>query len=315
MADRERTLQVYQELSDSFERQHNPSMRDLFLMLAADAALHAGHTAEAELLRQRLLRLNPHHLLKPYTSFAEAAGHPDIQSYIEELRQKYPAEVAEEMLESALPHDLDIDLGDIPATMPPTPRSRLRPPTVTPPAGDDQTYRLRPEPEPPLPVSGPPPVPNLAETQPLPSEGEPLKVYRLHPEVEETKPPAPRPAARPPERPAPRKPTPRPAPPSPLEETMPPRPAVPASRPKPAAARVPTTRPIAPAPAPRRAPVPEPRRPAQPRPEPPAEEQPLMGGAWVGVILSVLLLLLGLALILHTLVPQLFPERLFPLPF
>ena len=60
-----------------------------------DAALRAGHTAEAELLRQRLLRLNPHHLLKPYASFAEAAGHPDIQSYIEELRLKYPVEVAE----------------------------------------------------------------------------------------------------------------------------------------------------------------------------------------------------------------------------
>src|SRR5206468_146098 len=98
MADRERTLQIYQELSDSFEVQHNPSMRDLFLMLAADAALRAGHSAEAELLRQRLLRLNPHHLLKPYASFAEAAGHPDIQSYIEELRQKYPVEVAEDML-------------------------------------------------------------------------------------------------------------------------------------------------------------------------------------------------------------------------
>src|SRR5262249_4438146 len=114
MADREHTLRVYQDLADSFDQQHNASLRDLFLLLAADAALRAGHQAEAELLRQRLLRLNPHHLLKPYASFAEASSYPDIQGYVEELRQKYPAEVAEEMLESVVPHAPAPGPADIP---------------------------------------------------------------------------------------------------------------------------------------------------------------------------------------------------------
>ena len=144
MADRERTLQIYQELADSFEQQHNPSMRDLFLMLAADAALRAGHAVEAELLRQRLAALNPHHLLKPYASFSEAANHPDIQSYVEELRQKYPVEAAEDMLESVMPHDLDLGAEDVPATLPPTPRSRLRPPPGA--LDSDKPFGLRPEP-------------------------------------------------------------------------------------------------------------------------------------------------------------------------
>src|SRR6266851_1587948 len=117
MQSREHTLRVYQELADSFAQQQNPGMRDMFLMLAADAALRANHTAEAELLRVRLLKLNPDHLLKPYASFAEAIASPDIRNYLDELRQKYPVEVAEEMLESVLFQSaLDMP-ADVPATM------------------------------------------------------------------------------------------------------------------------------------------------------------------------------------------------------
>ena len=71
------SLAVYKELADHYERQKQPAMRDRFLVLAADAAWKAGQHEEAEQLRQRLLQANPHHLLKPYSSFAQALQAPD----------------------------------------------------------------------------------------------------------------------------------------------------------------------------------------------------------------------------------------------
>ena len=62
----ENLLRVYRELADWYERQRQPQMRDRFLVLAADAAQTAGRADEAERLRLRLLKVNPHHMLKPY---------------------------------------------------------------------------------------------------------------------------------------------------------------------------------------------------------------------------------------------------------
>ena len=73
-------------------------MRDRFLVLAADAALLAGKTDEAERLRLRLLKVNPHHMLKPYPSFAQALKAPDVLTYVKDLRVNYPADVAEDLL-------------------------------------------------------------------------------------------------------------------------------------------------------------------------------------------------------------------------
>src|SRR4051812_23309416 len=99
----EHSLQIYEELADAFDRQQNEGMRDLFLLLAADAAFSAGRDADAERLRQRLLRLNPHHTLRAYASFGEAAASPDVHVYLEGLRQKYPVQRAAEMLGLNLP--------------------------------------------------------------------------------------------------------------------------------------------------------------------------------------------------------------------
>jgi hypothetical protein len=93
-------LDVFSELAEWYERQGQASMRDRFLVLAADAALAAGLPAEAERLRQRLLQVNPHHLLKPYSSFAQAMEAPDMQAYVSDLRQNYPLETAESLLQT-----------------------------------------------------------------------------------------------------------------------------------------------------------------------------------------------------------------------
>src|SRR4051812_3805529 len=142
----EHSLQVYEELADTFDRQQNHALRDQFLLLAADAALSAGRDDEAERLRQRLLWLNPHHSVRAYSSFAEAAVAPGIHEYLDRLRQKYPPEQAEGMLDSALPHSAPPP-ADLPATLPPTPRSKLIPPSASTPApGEDVSiFGVRPD--------------------------------------------------------------------------------------------------------------------------------------------------------------------------
>ena len=93
-------LSVYRELADSYDRLGQASMRDRFLILAADAALEAGQDAEAECLRQRLLQGSRHHMLRPYSSFAEAVRAADVQTYLRDLKVNYPPEVAQQLLES-----------------------------------------------------------------------------------------------------------------------------------------------------------------------------------------------------------------------
>src|SRR5205085_11918442 len=97
------------------------------LVLAADAALAAGSGDEAERLRLRLLQLNPHHMLKPYSSFAQALEAPDVSTYVRDLRQNYPPEVAEGLLRM-LPAEEDRVSQALPPTAPvinPDPDDRL----------------------------------------------------------------------------------------------------------------------------------------------------------------------------------------------
>jgi hypothetical protein len=60
-----------------------------------------------------LLRLNPHHLLKPFTTLAQALQSVDVKNYIEGLRRTYPLESAEQMLEQ-MRHE-----GEAPLTLAP----------------------------------------------------------------------------------------------------------------------------------------------------------------------------------------------------
>lgn len=169
----DRIVSVYQQLADHHERQGNAHLCDYFLVLAADAALLAGLPDEAERIRQRLLRLNPHHLLRPFGSLTEALDSADVQDYLDFLRQKYPPPAAEELLRSL-------------EEVPPTAGSETDlPPTMALLEVDEVL------PEPP---------PNLYET---------LKVYRVQePPVEPTA----RPSAAPPPPPVKKKPTLQPVP-------------------------------------------------------------------------------------------------------
>jgi hypothetical protein len=110
-------LNVYLGLVECYERRGQPQMRDRFLILAADAARSQGRKHDAELLRQRLLQANPHHMLKPYSTFDQALQTPDVQTYVRDLRQNYPQEVVEDLLANLQEND-DIYPRAVPGTNP-----------------------------------------------------------------------------------------------------------------------------------------------------------------------------------------------------
>jgi hypothetical protein len=99
MANTERARQVYEDLAQCYERQNQAKQRDWFLVLAADAAQAGGRGDEAERLRGRLLHVNPHHMLRPFDSFADSLTSPSIQGYLDDLRRLYPVAAAEQLLE------------------------------------------------------------------------------------------------------------------------------------------------------------------------------------------------------------------------
>jgi hypothetical protein len=132
---------TYLKLSEWFNRKGQPQQRDRFLVLAADAAQAAGRQEDAEKLRLRLLKHNPHHLLRPYASFSQAMDSVDVQSYVNDLRNSYPPKKAAEMLVSASQEN-----------KPPAEQHKPLPPTL--------------------------PVVDLGPDPTGPAVNEPLKVYR-----------------------------------------------------------------------------------------------------------------------------------------
>jgi hypothetical protein len=100
MASADSKTRLYEELAD-YEHEHgSPQARDRFLILAADAALAAGHNDEAERFRRRILEYNPHHLLRPFPSLADALKSSEVYGYVTDLRSSYPPEEAEQLLAS-----------------------------------------------------------------------------------------------------------------------------------------------------------------------------------------------------------------------
>jgi hypothetical protein len=175
MATPDNLVVIYKELADAHERQGQPQMRDRYLVLAADAALSAGSPAEADLLLGRLLRSNPHHMLRPFATFSQAMASPDIQNYVGELRRTHPPAQAETEFDA-----LRTARGTQGATQ--------QMPTSSPPA----------------------PAGNRENGSAAESDREPLKVYRVRDVAEPPtaptvprapSPAAPRPAAAPPKAP------------------------------------------------------------------------------------------------------------------
>jgi hypothetical protein len=255
--------QLYSDLADGYAERGQPQFRDRFLVLASAVALAEGDAAAAEHYRQRLLAANPHHLLKPYTSFARAMQTPDVQTYVNDLRHNYPADVAKGLLRS-LQEFNEPDDRQIPVT---APLIRLDggPDLLM----DDENeplkiFSLRDDPPSGVPPTLPPNRFPASSPVAQPLQAVPPTMYDVDPPpVLPQPPPPPRPA-----RPAPSQPAPpavsQPAPPPRVERRPPPAPVSQPAR----ARRV------------------EPQSPPAPIPSPaPPEDEAETGGAWLAALL------------------------------
>lgn len=291
MSNHQEMLDVYVELAEIYEEQGQPQMRDRFLLLAADSALSCGQPDEAERLRKRFLAANPHHIVKPYSSFAQALCAPDVQNYVSNLRKNYPEEVAQDLLET-----LRKDFGPRPA-----------PSTANRPAVEGTANLSGPH-QPDFGTLQDEGQEDVAKTAPLPlwipsvvsnasheDERTDNVEGTLSPDgIDRTLSPDDRPSA---------------SAPSPLEQTMPPQAHRPPARPAPA--RVPpaeTAPPAAPAHRPRGGPHhgrSAPIAPPAPRRQP--EEEPESGNSLLAGFLFVLVLLSGMALFGYTVAKPFLP--------
>jgi hypothetical protein len=179
MASTDPKTRIYEELAEQEHLRGGTQARDRFWILAADAALAAGHNDEAERFRARLLEYNPHHLLKPYPSLADALKSSEVYGYVTDLRSSYPPEEAERLLASLRPGD---EAARSEAAEPPVFDAAPAAPATLPDPPPLQTFRFAAQPETP-PSAAAPGTP--AET------GSPFGALREAPSV-----PAPAPSAR-----------------------------------------------------------------------------------------------------------------------
>ncbi len=104
MPSADQPVQTYRQLAEHYNEQGEAQLRDRFLILAADAAFTIGRRDEAESLCGRLLQHNPHHMLKPYASFAEALKSVDVRNYVAALRRTHPQDKSRQLLETLQPN-------------------------------------------------------------------------------------------------------------------------------------------------------------------------------------------------------------------
>jgi hypothetical protein len=141
MAASEDTARTYHQLAQGYERIGDASMRDRFLVLAADAYLAASRPSDAEQVRAHLVRVNPQHLLKGQLSMVQALQSSDVRNYVDGLKRHYPPDQAAKLLR---------ELQNRPATAPNTatrPQAPGGPIPMTlagPPPGRQDVYQVLP---------------------------------------------------------------------------------------------------------------------------------------------------------------------------
>jgi hypothetical protein len=167
-------VRIYRELAEQCDQRGEAQSRDRYLVLAADAAQQAGDQAEAERLRQRLLQVNPHHLLKPFSSFGQALQSRDVSDYIKALRRRHPVDQAATLLQT-MPAAKPVEQ---PVAAPPAAAPRIAAPAIQKQAAaeffriqqplDSAPTQLRQRPSPPAP--GPAAASNAGRLRTPPAE-------------------------------------------------------------------------------------------------------------------------------------------------
>lgn len=95
-----RQLGVFLHLAQAWNRRRRPLMRDRMLVLAGALASEIGLSSVAEYCRYHVLQHNPHHLIRRWPTLMAALEDEDFQSFLKQVRRRYPAEKAERILDN-----------------------------------------------------------------------------------------------------------------------------------------------------------------------------------------------------------------------
>jgi len=90
---------VFEDLAELYAQRGDAKKRDIFLVLAADAAHADGKLDEAEKLRHRLMLHSPNNLFRPFFSWREALESADVQTFLDSLRRRFPVDKAAKLLQ------------------------------------------------------------------------------------------------------------------------------------------------------------------------------------------------------------------------
>lgn len=100
MADAVRTLALYLHLARASELRRQPLVTVKLLALSGATAQEMGLADIAEGCLRAVLQRNPRHLLRNWTTFAEAHDTERFQTLLRQLRRQYSPEKAEHLLGS-----------------------------------------------------------------------------------------------------------------------------------------------------------------------------------------------------------------------
>jgi hypothetical protein len=159
-------LPLYLELIDTYTESGQTTLRDYFVLLAADAFLASGQEDEAEYFYVEFSGRNPDHVLSRAGTLAAAVNHPEGRTYLGNLRQNYPEDVVRDLVQEARNRIT-------PAPRPvPAPNPRPLAPTAPIPILRLNNPVPAPRPQPALPRREP--TPTTAPVRPQPAQPRPV---------------------------------------------------------------------------------------------------------------------------------------------
>ena len=100
MGDAADLLAIYLHLARASALRRRPLVTDRLLVLAAVTALHAALPPIAACCRAKVLAHNKHHLIGKWDSVADAVADEEFETFLQQLKRRYPPEKAEQMLAS-----------------------------------------------------------------------------------------------------------------------------------------------------------------------------------------------------------------------
>lgn len=93
-------LGLYLHLARASQHRRRPMVRDRILVLAGTIAVQLNLWQVSAYCRHLILQNNPRHLLRHWSTIADALKDDEFQGHLKQLQRRYPRERAEQMLAS-----------------------------------------------------------------------------------------------------------------------------------------------------------------------------------------------------------------------